>query len=65
MNSQELMSARQGSREIVTSTALKSSEHKQQLGKTEDLKSARHLSRRAVKHSALSVENLTKIQADR
>lgn len=61
MNSQELMSAGQGSRETVTST----SEHKQQVGKTEDLKSARHVSRRAVKHSALSVENLTKIQADR
>ncbi|NWX09816.1 DRC9 protein, partial [Caloenas nicobarica] len=65
MNSQELMSARQGSGETVTSTPLKSIEHKQQLGKTEDLKSTYHLSRRAVKHSALSVENLIKIQADR
>ncbi|NWQ79130.1 DRC9 protein, partial [Columbina picui] len=65
MNCQELLSARQGSVETATSTPLKSIEHKQQLGKPEDLKSACHLSRGAVKHSALSVENLIKIQADR
>ncbi|KGL91950.1 IQ domain-containing protein G, partial [Charadrius vociferus] len=65
INSQELMSARQGSGETVTSMSLKSIEHKEQLGKTEDLKSAHHFSNRAMKHSALSVENLRKIQADR
>lgn len=61
---QELMSARQGSGETVTSMSLKSIEHKQ-LGKTEDLKRTHHLSNRAMKHSALSVEKLRKIQADR
>ncbi|XP_076197288.1 dynein regulatory complex protein 9 [Aptenodytes patagonicus] len=65
INYQELMSARQGSGETVTSMSLKSIEHKQQLGKTEDLKSTHHLSGRAMKHSALSVEKLRKIQADR
>ncbi|KAF1558027.1 Dynein regulatory complex protein 9, partial [Eudyptes chrysocome] len=64
INYQELMSARQGSGETVTSMSLKSIEHKQ-LGKTEDLKSTHHLSNRAMKHSALSVEKLRKIQADR
>ncbi|KAF1434769.1 Dynein regulatory complex protein 9, partial [Spheniscus demersus] len=64
INYQELMSARQGSGETVTSLSLKSIEHKQ-LGKTEDLKSTHHLSHRAMKHSALSVEKLRKIQADR
>ncbi|XP_065530412.1 dynein regulatory complex protein 9 isoform X2 [Lathamus discolor] len=58
-------SAKQGSRETVTSMSLKSIEHKQQLGKTEELKSTRHLSNRAVKNSALSIESLRKIQADR
>ncbi|NXT86003.1 DRC9 protein, partial [Zapornia atra] len=62
INYQELMSARQGNGETVTSKSLKS---KQKLGKTEDQKSARHLSRRAMKHSALSVEDLRKIQAER
>ncbi|NXY76431.1 DRC9 protein, partial [Glareola pratincola] len=65
INYQELMSARQGSEETVTSMSLKSIQHKQQLGKTEDLKSIHRLSNRAMKHSALSVENLRKIQADR
>ncbi|KAF1606470.1 Dynein regulatory complex protein 9, partial [Eudyptes chrysolophus] len=64
INYQELMSARQGSGETVTSMSLKSIEHKQ-LGKTEDLKSTHHLSNRAMKHSALSVEKLRKIQAGR
>ncbi|NXU49244.1 DRC9 protein, partial [Turnix velox] len=62
---QELMSARQGTEETVTSTSLKSIKHKQQLGNTEDLKSVHCLSNRAVKHSALSAEDLRKIQADR
>ncbi|XP_074955146.1 dynein regulatory complex protein 9 isoform X3 [Phalacrocorax aristotelis] len=65
INYQELMSARQGSGETVTSTSLKSIKHKQQLGKTEGLKSTHCLSNRAMKHLALSVENLRKIQADR
>ncbi|KAM6389752.1 dynein regulatory complex protein 9 isoform 2-T2 [Pluvialis apricaria] len=65
INSQELMSARQGSGETVASMSLKSIEHKQQLGKTEDRKSIHRLSNRSMKHSALSVENLRKIQADR
>ncbi|XP_063193837.1 dynein regulatory complex protein 9 [Chroicocephalus ridibundus] len=65
INYQELMSARQGSEGTVTSTSLKSVEHKQLLGKTEDLKSTHRLSNRAMKHSALSVENLRKIQVDR
>uniref|UniRef100_A0A8C3KP39 IQ motif containing G n=1 Tax=Calidris pygmaea TaxID=425635 RepID=A0A8C3KP39_9CHAR len=61
----ELMSAREGSGETVTSTSPKSVEHKQQLEKTEDLESTHRLSKRATKHSALSTENLRKIQADR
>ncbi|NWS60188.1 DRC9 protein, partial [Chunga burmeisteri] len=64
-NYQALMSARQASGERITSMSLKSIEHKQQLGKTEDLKSTHHLSIRAMKHSALTVESLRKIQADR
>lgn len=58
-------SEKQGSKETVTSMSLKSMEHKQQLGKTEELKSTCRLSNRAVKHSALSIESLRKIQADR
>ncbi|XP_009991072.1 PREDICTED: IQ domain-containing protein G [Tauraco erythrolophus] len=65
INYQELMSARKGSEETVTYTSPKSIKHKQEQGKTEGLKSAHHLSSRAMKYSALSVENLTKIQADR
>ncbi|NXJ44148.1 DRC9 protein, partial [Ciconia maguari] len=65
INCQELMSARQWSGETVTSMSLKSIKHKQQLRKTEDLKSTHHPSKRAMKHTALSVENLRKIQADR
>ncbi|NXL60470.1 DRC9 protein, partial [Chordeiles acutipennis] len=65
INFQGLMSARQGSGETVTSKALKSIERKQQLGKSEDLKSTHHLSSRAMKHSALPVEKLRKIQAVR
>ncbi|NXP08167.1 DRC9 protein, partial [Thinocorus orbignyianus] len=62
---QELMSAKKGSGETVTSISLRSVEHRQQLGKNEDLKSTHRPSNRAVKHSVLSTENLRKIQADR
>lgn len=62
---QELTSARQGSGETVTSKSLKSTEHKQQLGNSEDPKRAHHLSKRAMKPSALSADYLRKIQADR
>ncbi|NWR62370.1 DRC9 protein, partial [Bucorvus abyssinicus] len=55
----------QGSGETVTSMSLQSIEHKQQLGKTEDLKSSHHLFNRAMKRGALSKESLRKIQADR
>ncbi|NXG79609.1 DRC9 protein, partial [Baryphthengus martii] len=64
-NYQELMSAKQGSGETVTALSQKSIKHKQQLGKTEDLRSTQHLSNRALKYSALSVKNLRKIQAHR
>ncbi|NXK52971.1 DRC9 protein, partial [Chauna torquata] len=63
INCQELMSARQGSGETVTSKPLKSIKHKQQLGNSEDLKRAHHLSSKAKKH--MSADNLRKIQADR
>ncbi|NXI55228.1 DRC9 protein, partial [Chloroceryle aenea] len=63
-NYQELMSARQGSGETVTAMPQKSINHKQQLGKTE-LRSTQQPSNRAMKHSALSIEKLRKIQADR
>lgn len=62
---QELMSARQGGGETVTSKPLKSTEHTQQLGSSEDLKRAHHLSSKAMKHSALPADTLRKIQADR
>ncbi|NWX19848.1 DRC9 protein, partial [Aegotheles bennettii] len=62
---QELTSARQASGETGTPTSLKSIEDKQQLGKTEDPKSTHRVSKRAMKHSALSIESLVKIQADR
>lgn len=62
---QELTSARQGSGETVTSKSLKSTEHKQQLGNSEDPKRAHHLSKRATKPSGLSADYLRKIQADR
>ncbi|NXF88698.1 DRC9 protein, partial [Eubucco bourcierii] len=64
INYQELMSARQGNRETVTSMSQKSIEHKQQLEKTEDL-STYHLSSRAMKHSDPSIQIFRKIQADR
>ncbi|NXS55205.1 DRC9 protein, partial [Brachypteracias leptosomus] len=64
-NYQELMSARQGSGETVTSMSQNSIKHKQEMEKTGDLRSTHHVSNRARKHSALSGENLRKIQADR
>ncbi|NXR15104.1 DRC9 protein, partial [Semnornis frantzii] len=63
-NYRELMSARQGNRETVTSMSQKSIEHKQQLEKPEDL-STHHLSSRAMKHSDPPIEIFRKIQADR
>ncbi|XP_021250748.1 IQ domain-containing protein G isoform X2 [Numida meleagris] len=62
---QELTSARQGSGETVTLKSLKSTEHTQQLGNSEDPKRAHHFSKRAAKHSALPADVLRKIQADR
>ncbi|NXP76901.1 DRC9 protein, partial [Ramphastos sulfuratus] len=53
-NYRELMSARQGNRETVTSMSQTNIEHKQQLEKTEDL-STHHLSSRAMKHIPASV----------
>ncbi|NXE86523.1 DRC9 protein, partial [Menura novaehollandiae] len=61
----ELTSAKRESGERVTSTALKNTEHKQQLRKTEDRKRTHNLSKHSRKHGALSVEKLRKIQADR
>ncbi|KAF4796047.1 IQ domain-containing protein G [Turdus rufiventris] len=57
-NSPDLMSAKQESGETVTSTALKTTEHKQQQGKTEGQKSAEKRTTRAAK-------KLKKIYADR
>uniref|UniRef100_A0A669QBZ3 IQ motif containing G n=1 Tax=Phasianus colchicus TaxID=9054 RepID=A0A669QBZ3_PHACC len=51
--------------ETVTSKSLKSIEHKQQLGNSEDPKRAHHLSTRVMKPSVLSADDLRKIQADR
>ncbi|NXY88172.1 DRC9 protein, partial [Alcedo cyanopectus] len=62
-NYQELMSARQESGETVTARSQKSIERKQEVGKTEDLRSTQQLSKNAMKHSALSIER--KNQADR
>ncbi|NXM28157.1 DRC9 protein, partial [Oxyruncus cristatus] len=61
----ELVSARQESEDTVTSIALKNTEHKQQMGKTEDGKSTHQPSKRGRKDSALTVEKLRKIEADR
>ncbi|NXL84543.1 DRC9 protein, partial [Alectura lathami] len=65
INCQELMSARQGSGDTVTSKSPKSTEQKQQLGNSEDLRRARCRSKAAMKHSALPADYLRKIQADR
>ncbi|XP_017666118.1 PREDICTED: IQ domain-containing protein G [Lepidothrix coronata] len=65
INDPELMSARQEGEETVTSTALKNTEPKQQMGKTEDGKSTHQPSKRDRKHSAVTAEKLRKIEADR
>ncbi|NXK97389.1 DRC9 protein, partial [Formicarius rufipectus] len=65
INDPELMLARQESRETATSMALKNTEHKQQMGKTEDQKNIHHPSKKGRKRNALSAEKLRKIQADR
>ncbi|NXU93756.1 DRC9 protein, partial [Xiphorhynchus elegans] len=65
INDPELMSTRQESGETVTSTALKNTEHKEQMRKTEDQKNTRHPVKKGRKHSALPIEKLRKIQADR
>ncbi|XP_065603852.1 dynein regulatory complex protein 9 [Cyrtonyx montezumae] len=62
---QELLSARQGRGETVTSKSLKSTEHKQQLGNSEEPERAHHFSKRAMKRSALSADSLRKIHTDR
>lgn len=58
------MSAKEESGETVTSTALKSTEHKQQ-GKTEDQKSTRHPSKSSKKRPTRAAQKLRKIYADR
>ncbi|NXP18915.1 DRC9 protein, partial [Scytalopus superciliaris] len=65
INDPELVSASQDSGETATSMALKNTEHKQQMGKTEDRKNTHHPPKRDRKHSTLSAEKLRKIQADR
>ncbi|NWR84877.1 DRC9 protein, partial [Furnarius figulus] len=65
INDPELMSTRQESGETVTSTALKNTEHKQQMRKTADQKKTHHPSKKGRKHSTLPLEKLNKIQADR
>ncbi|NWW08673.1 DRC9 protein, partial [Oreocharis arfaki] len=65
INSPELMSAKQESGEAVTSTTLKSTEHKQQQGKTEDRKSTRHSSKSSKKRPTRAALKLRKMYADR
>ncbi|NXM77445.1 DRC9 protein, partial [Serilophus lunatus] len=65
INSPELVSARQGSGETVTSMALKNTQLKQQAGKTEDQKRTRPVSKRNWKHSTLPEGKLRKVQAER
>ncbi|KFW81470.1 IQ domain-containing protein G, partial [Manacus vitellinus] len=65
INDPELMSARQESEETVTSMALKNTEPKQQMGKTEDGKSTHQPPKRDRKHSTVTAEKLRKIEADR
>ncbi|NXG55148.1 DRC9 protein, partial [Hemiprocne comata] len=62
---QKFMLARRGSGATVASKCPKNIKEKQQLGKHGALKSTCHLSSGAMKHSALPVEHLRKIQADR
>ncbi|XP_032924129.1 dynein regulatory complex protein 9 isoform X2 [Catharus ustulatus] len=65
INSPELMSAKQESGETVTSTALKTTQHKQQQGKTEGQKSTQHSSKSAKKRTTRAAKKLKKIYADR
>ncbi|NXH93284.1 DRC9 protein, partial [Pachycephala philippinensis] len=64
-NSPDLMSAKQESGGTVTSTALKSTEQKQQQGKTEGQKSTRHSSKSSKKRPTRAAQKLRKIYADR
>ncbi|NWV45499.1 DRC9 protein, partial [Daphoenositta chrysoptera] len=63
-NSPGLMSAKQESGKEVTSTALKSTEHKQQQGKT-DQKSTHHSSKSSKKRPTRAALKLRKMYADR
>lgn len=65
INFSELMSAKQESGETVTSTALKTTEHEKQQGKTEDQKSTHHSSKTSKKRTTRALEKLKKIYADR
>ncbi|XP_073215224.1 dynein regulatory complex protein 9 isoform X5 [Lepidochelys kempii] len=63
---QQLMSAKSENRPTVPSESLKFTELGQQLQETSgDLKRANHLFSRAAKQSAVSSDNLRKVQADR
>lgn len=63
---EQLMSARSENRPTVPSESLKFTELGQQLQETSgDLKRANHLFSRAAKQSAVSSDNLRKVQADR
>ncbi|XP_067417211.1 dynein regulatory complex protein 9 isoform X1 [Emydura macquarii macquarii] len=63
---EQLMSARSENRPTVPSESLKFTELEQQLQETSgDLKRANHLFSRASKQSAVSSDNLRKVQADR
>ncbi|XP_032633150.1 dynein regulatory complex protein 9 isoform X1 [Chelonoidis abingdonii] len=63
---EQLMSARSENRPTVPSESLKFTELEQQLQETSgDLKRANHLFSRAAKQSAVSSDNLRKVQADR
>ncbi|NXY02159.1 DRC9 protein, partial [Pteruthius melanotis] len=65
INSPELMSEKQASGETVTSTALKSTEHKQQQEKTEEQKRTRHPSKSSKKRPTRAAQKLRKMYADR
>lgn len=63
---EQLMSAKSENRPTVPSESLKFTELGQQLQETSgDLKRANHLFSRAAKQSAVSSDNLRKVQADR
>ncbi|XP_030136112.4 dynein regulatory complex protein 9 isoform X1 [Taeniopygia guttata] len=65
INFSELISATQESGETITSTALKTTEHEQQQGETEDQKSTHHSSKTSKKRTTRALEKLKKIYADR